>query len=72
MKAPVPALPVEPPVPGDPASASARSLGWALPISLDTPNPRNISFHRRHGFEVAGEARSGACPPVVSMLRAAR
>jgi GNAT superfamily N-acetyltransferase len=43
-----------------------------LPVYLDSPNPRNISFYERHGFEVTGEARAGACPPVVSMLRAAR
>jgi predicted GNAT family N-acyltransferase len=42
------------------------------PVYLDSPNPRNISFYERHGFEVTGEARAGACPPVVSMLRAAR
>ena len=43
-----------------------------LPVYLDSPNPKNISFYERHGFEVMGEARAGACPPVVSMLRAAR
>ena len=43
-----------------------------LPAYLDSPNPRNISFYERHGFEATGEAQAGACPPVVSMLRAAR
>lgn len=43
-----------------------------LPAYLDSPNPRNISFYERHGFEVTGEAQAGACPPVVSMLRAAQ
>ncbi len=43
-----------------------------LPAYLETPNPRNISFYERHGFEVIGESRGGACPPVVSMLREAR
>ncbi len=43
-----------------------------LPAYLETPNPRTISFYERHGFEVAGEARAGACPPVAFMLRAAR
>ncbi len=43
-----------------------------LPAYLETPNPRNISFYERHGFEVTGEARAGACPPVAFMLRAAR
>lgn len=41
------------------------------PAYLETPNPRNISFYVRHGFVITGEARSGTCPPVVSMLRAA-
>ena len=43
-----------------------------LPAYLDSSNPRNISFYQRHGFEVTGEAQAGECPPVVSMLRAAR
>jgi ribosomal protein S18 acetylase RimI-like enzyme len=40
-----------------------------LPVYLETPNPRTVTFYERHGFEVTGEARSGACPPVVFMLR---
>jgi ribosomal protein S18 acetylase RimI-like enzyme len=43
-----------------------------LPAYLDSPNPRNISFYERHGFVVTGEAQAGACPPVISMLRAAQ
>jgi ribosomal protein S18 acetylase RimI-like enzyme len=43
-----------------------------LPVYLDTPNPKSISFYRRYGFEVTGQAQAGACPPIVSMLRAAR
>jgi ribosomal protein S18 acetylase RimI-like enzyme len=43
-----------------------------LPAYLETPNPRNITFYQRHGFEVVGESQAGACPPVVSMLRQAR
>jgi GNAT superfamily N-acetyltransferase len=42
------------------------------PAYLETPSPRSIPFYERHGFEVTGEARAGACPPVTSMLRAAR
>jgi ribosomal protein S18 acetylase RimI-like enzyme len=42
-----------------------------LPAYLETPNPRNISFYERHGFEVTGGAQAGACPPVAFMLRAA-
>ena len=43
-----------------------------LPAYLETPNPRTLAFYRRHGFEVTGEARAGACPPVTMMERAAR
>jgi ribosomal protein S18 acetylase RimI-like enzyme len=43
-----------------------------LPAYLESPNPRNISFYERHGFEVTGVSQAGACPPVYSMLRAAR
>jgi ribosomal protein S18 acetylase RimI-like enzyme len=42
-----------------------------LPAYLETPNPRTISFYKRLGFEVTGEAQAGACPPVTFMLRAA-
>jgi len=43
-----------------------------LPAFLETPNPRTVPFYKRHGFEVVGVAQSGACPPITSMLRAAR
>jgi ribosomal protein S18 acetylase RimI-like enzyme len=42
-----------------------------LPAYLETPNPRNLSFYRRHGFEVTGTAQAGGCPPVTFMLRRA-
>jgi ribosomal protein S18 acetylase RimI-like enzyme len=43
-----------------------------LPAYLETPNPRNISFYERHGFEVTGEVHAGNCPPITFMLRSAR
>lgn len=43
-----------------------------LPAYLDSPNPRNVQFYERHGFVVTGQAHAGTCPPIVSMLRAAR
>ena len=46
--------------------------GDHMPAYLESPNPRNISFYERHGFEVSAVSRGGACPPVYSMLRAAR
>jgi ribosomal protein S18 acetylase RimI-like enzyme len=43
-----------------------------LPVYLETPNPRNITFYERHGFDVTGVAQAGAFPPVTFMLRPAR
>jgi len=43
-----------------------------LPAYLETPNPRNISFYERHGFEVTGEVHAGTCPPITFMQRPAR
>jgi hypothetical protein len=51
-------------------------LGFAdqdhLPAYLESPNPRNIPFYQRHGFEVTGVSQAGASPPVYSMLRSPR
>jgi len=43
-----------------------------LPAYLESPNPRNIPFYERHGFELAGLSQAGTCPPVYSMLRSPR
>jgi ribosomal protein S18 acetylase RimI-like enzyme len=43
-----------------------------LPAYLESPNPRNLAFYERHGFEVTGTAQAGTCPPVTFMLRLAR
>jgi ribosomal protein S18 acetylase RimI-like enzyme len=43
-----------------------------LPAFLETPNPRTIPFYERHGFSVVAVSQAGACPPMTSMLRAAR
>ena len=43
-----------------------------MPAYLESPNPRNLSFYERHGFEVTAVSQAGACPPVYSMLRGAR
>lgn len=43
-----------------------------VPTYLESPNPRNISFYQRYGFEVTAVSRAGGCPPVYSMLRPAR
>ena len=46
--------------------------GDHLPAYLETPSPRTIPFYERHGFEITNVAQAGGCPPITSMLRAAR
>ena len=43
-----------------------------LPTYLETPNPRNIPFYERQGFELLGRSQHGNCPPVAFMLRPPR
>jgi GNAT superfamily N-acetyltransferase len=54
------------------ASGLERVDADHLPAFLETPNPRTVPFYERHGFEVVGVAQAGSCPPLTSMLRAAR
>jgi GNAT superfamily N-acetyltransferase len=42
-----------------------------LPAFLETPNPRNVGFYERHGFEVVAVTEAPSCPPLTSMLRPA-
>lgn len=42
------------------------------PAYLESSNPRNIPFYRRHGFETLGEIQVGSSPTLVPMLRPAR
>ena len=39
---------------------------------LESSNPRNISFYRKHGFKVLATLRSGDSPPLTPMYRSAR
>jgi L-amino acid N-acyltransferase YncA len=39
---------------------------------LESSNPKNISLHERHGFELLGTIRVGASPPICPMLRKPR
>jgi ribosomal protein S18 acetylase RimI-like enzyme len=39
---------------------------------LEASKPENIPFYQRYGFEVIGEIRIGAAPPVTPMLRRPR
>ena len=43
-----------------------------LPAYLETPNPKAIPLYERYGFTVAGQSQAGSCPPLTSMIRAAR
>jgi GNAT superfamily N-acetyltransferase len=42
------------------------------PAYLESSNPRNIPFYRRHGFEPLGAIQVGSSPTVVPMLRGPR
>src|SRR5262245_18548049 len=39
---------------------------------LESSNPRNITLHQRHGFELLGTIRVGTSPPICPMLRKPR
>lgn len=43
-----------------------------LPAWLESPNPRNIPFYERHGFEIVGRTETATAPPVHWMLRPGR
>ena len=39
---------------------------------LESSNPRNITLHERHGFELLGTIQIGSSPPISPMLRKPR
>ena len=41
-----------------------------IPGYLESSNPANIPFYRRHGYELAGEIQVGSSPVVTPMWRA--
>jgi GNAT superfamily N-acetyltransferase len=43
-----------------------------LPAYLESTNPRNLSFYRRHGFEELSELRVADSPPLTRMRRPPR
>jgi hypothetical protein len=43
-----------------------------VPAYLESSNPRNLSFYRRHGFEPLGAIQVGSSPTLVPMLRQPR
>lgn len=52
--------------------ALARCDSDQLPAYLESSNPRNLPFYRRHGFEELGKIQVGASPTIVPMLRKPR
>lgn len=52
--------------------ALARCDEEGLIAYLESSNPANVSFYRRHGFEVVGEIRAGDSPVSLPMRRPAR
>jgi ribosomal protein S18 acetylase RimI-like enzyme len=45
------------------ADALARFDQMGLPVYLESSNPGNLRFYRRHGFEVADELTFRSGPP---------
>lgn len=52
--------------------ALARCDAEGLSAYLESSNPANVSFYRRHGFEVVGEIQAGDSPVSLPMRRPAR
>jgi GNAT superfamily N-acetyltransferase len=52
--------------------ALARCDHDHAPAYLESSNPRNIPFYRRHAFEPLGAIQVGSSPTLVPMLRPAR
>ena len=52
--------------------ALARCDRDHAPAYLESSNPRNIPFYRRHGFEPLGAIQVGSSPTLVPMLRPPR
>jgi ribosomal protein S18 acetylase RimI-like enzyme len=67
---------------GTAAAARGEGLGSALlnhalehvtsglPIYLESSNPRNLTFYKRHGFEITGEPPMRSGPPQWTLWRA--
>lgn len=54
------------------AHALARCDADRLPAYLESSNPLNLSFYRRHGFEEVGKIQVGSSPTLVPMVRKPR
>lgn len=52
--------------------ALARCDAEGLIAYLESSNPANVSFYRRHGFEVVGEIQAGDSPTSLPMRRLPR
>ena len=44
-------------------------LSHGLPVYLESSNPRNLGFYKRHGFQVTGEPVMKAGPPQWTLWR---
>lgn len=51
------------------ADALGRFDAAGLPVYLESSNPRNLPFYRRHGFTVSGELTFRAGPPQWTLWR---
>jgi GNAT superfamily N-acetyltransferase len=49
-----------------------RCDAQGLPAYLESSNPRNLTFYRRHGFVDLDELRAGGSPPIMRMRREPR
>jgi GNAT superfamily N-acetyltransferase len=49
--------------------ALARCDEDGRPAYLEASKPENVPFYARHGFEVTGDIRVGAAPPLTPMVR---
>lgn len=42
---------------------------FELPAYLESSNPMNIAFYKKHGFEVVGEIQTNTSPTISAMIR---
>jgi GNAT superfamily N-acetyltransferase len=50
-------------------AVTARADADRAPVYLETTNPANLAYYRRHGFAQTSELRIGPMPPLWTMVR---